>query len=50
MHLLDAIFSFIDFVPKSIRRNNVAHESITIETINNELIQIDCMGNGPKVF
>lgn len=50
VHLLDAIFSVIEAKPVSIRSINTNHQSMAITLENGELLYIDCIENGPKVF
>lgn len=44
IHLLDGIAGVIHFNPKKITRNFCNHESVTIQTQEDFLIELDCLG------
>lgn len=45
IHMLEGIFSVIPFEPINIKKNSCMHESLTIETKEGFLVEINCLGN-----
>lgn len=50
VHLLDGIFSIIDFNVISVTYIESNHESLILKNIDNSIIQIDALGNSEKTF
>lgn len=50
VHLLDAIFYVIDSRPITVSALNSAHDSISIQTTGDTLVQIDSLGAVPMTF
>ena len=50
IHMLDGIFSVIDFNVKSVFTTIGKHESVLIKNFDNSIIQVDTLGNTVKTF
>lgn len=52
IHLLEAVFALFSMSPKSVilSRNNVSHESYSLEFEDGFVFSLDCLGNFRKVF